>query len=92
MHVNDTEAPVQYPKGADYRTARDTPRAQLADTFAPARPYVYRGTGEDTLTAFMDEPPPRSTQARQLSRLQLLDIHEAIDGPGPEWYRERSQP
>src|SRR5438876_7683923 len=57
----------------------------------PARrcPYTYRGTGADELTPWMDGDPARVVAPlRALSRVALLDVCEAIDGPGPEWYRE----
>lgn len=47
------------------------------------RPYVYRGTGRDELTAFMDdEPAPRApVPTRRQERMQLLAGMRLHDGP-----------
>jgi hypothetical protein len=55
------------------------------------KPYTYRGSGKDELTPWMDgDPASVVAPMRALSRAALLDVCEAIEGPGPEWYRERS--
>ena len=50
------------------------------------RPYVYRGTGRDELTAFMDdEPAPRApVPTRRQERMQRLAAMRLHDGPEPE--------
>jgi hypothetical protein len=51
-------------------------------------PYTYRGSGHDDLTPWMDGPDVPVAAVPALSRAARLDVCEAIEGPGPEWYRE----
>ena len=49
------------------------------------QPYTYCGTGLDELTPELDgDPATCVAPMRALSRLALLDVCEAIDGPG--WF------
>lgn len=67
-----------------------TPGAGLAPAWSPPfRPYRYRGTGSDELTAFMDEqlaaapvPSPRQERMAGLAGMRLWDGPEAVPPPG----------
>jgi len=59
----------------------------------PARPYIYRGSDH----AEAAPAPVRARRTRPgevpgvITPAALLSMCEAIDGPGPEWYRELAQ-
>lgn len=64
------------------RTAPGT-TSRLNGLYAP-KPYVYRGTGEDTLTAFMDgELPDASRLNRRTERMETLASMRLHDGDDP---------
>lgn len=56
------------------------------------RPYTYRGSDHSPIPHLPAIPPtPRATTRRAPAPSALLDLCEAIDGPGWEWYREARQ-
>lgn len=61
---------------------------RLNDIYTP-RPYVYRGTGRDELTAWMDDQPetgprlsPRRERLELFAELRLHDGSEPVPPPG----------
>jgi hypothetical protein len=84
--------PIDLP--AHPRLSRDHPaRKGLPET----QPYTYHGTGEDDepgppVIVFRRRSPRHPEWDGQIHPAWRLDVCEAIDGPGPEWYADRDQP
>ena len=74
-------------KMAKRAAARDesVPAAGVAQPYAhPFKPYTYRGTGRDELTAFMDdEPETAEGLSRRQERMQAIAGLRLWDGDAP---------
>lgn len=74
-----------------YPAVRTAPGAdsRLNGIYTP-RPYVYRGTGEDTLTAFLDDELPDAPRlTRRGERMEMLAsmrLHDSDDSVAPAGY------
>jgi hypothetical protein len=79
--VNDSGVRGFQCRPVHYQTVHTAPGTTPRLALYTPRPYTYRGTGEDTLTAFMDDEPADRGLSRRRERMEMLDgLRFAADG------------